>query len=129
MQTPDAYQAEADERNMNSRMLVEFVDGSKTMVEMAAIANADRINSRHSRHARPCGLDPKTLPLRLSPQKDGGVLHGIGRVDFSVGKGVAPGVFVIVEAEHPRIWERMKDLKMGAGPIFFLFAPVSPDLA
>jgi predicted homoserine dehydrogenase-like protein len=25
---------------MNPRMLVEFVDGSKTMVEMAAIANA-----------------------------------------------------------------------------------------
>ncbi len=31
---------EATRRNMNVRMLVEFVDGSKTMVEMAAIANA-----------------------------------------------------------------------------------------
>ena len=31
---------EAKRRNMNPRMLVEFVDGSKTMVEMAAISNA-----------------------------------------------------------------------------------------
>ena len=37
---PDDYRAEAERRNMNPRMLVEFVDGSKTMVEMAAIANA-----------------------------------------------------------------------------------------
>ncbi len=38
--TPDAYEEEAARRHMNPRMLVEFVDGSKTMVEMAAIANA-----------------------------------------------------------------------------------------
>ena len=38
--TPDAYVEEATRRNMNPRMLVEFVDGSKTMVEMVALANA-----------------------------------------------------------------------------------------
>ncbi len=38
--TPDDYRQEADRRNMNVRLLVEFIDGSKTMVEMAAIANA-----------------------------------------------------------------------------------------
>src|SRR5690606_4720058 len=37
---PDDYREEAVRRNMNPRMLVEFVDGSKTMVEMCAIANA-----------------------------------------------------------------------------------------
>src|SRR5690606_25588675 len=37
---PDDYREEAKRRNMNPRMLVEFVDGSKTMVEMCAIANA-----------------------------------------------------------------------------------------
>ena len=37
---PDDYEEEAARRHMNVRMLVEFVDGSKTMVEMAAIANA-----------------------------------------------------------------------------------------
>lgn len=37
--TPDTYLEEAIRRHMNPRMLVEFFDGSKTMVEMAAIAN------------------------------------------------------------------------------------------
>ncbi|MCF6302128.1 MAG: homoserine dehydrogenase, partial [Devosiaceae bacterium] len=36
---PDEYREEAARRNMNPRMLVEFVDGSKTAVEMAAIAH------------------------------------------------------------------------------------------
>ena len=40
MRRPPDYMDEAKRRNMNPRMLVEFVDGSKTMVEMAAIANA-----------------------------------------------------------------------------------------
>jgi predicted homoserine dehydrogenase-like protein len=37
---PDDYRAEAAARNMNPRMLVEFVDGSKTAVEMTCIGNA-----------------------------------------------------------------------------------------
>jgi predicted homoserine dehydrogenase-like protein len=120
--TPDAYQAEADERNMNSRMLVEFVDGSKTMVEMAAIANATGLIPDIAGMHGPA-VGPKDLASTLIPKKDGGVLNDIGRVDFSVGNGVAPGVFVIVEAQHPRIWERMKDLKMGEGPYFSFLRP------
>lgn len=120
--TPDAYQAEADERHMNSRMLVEFVDGSKTMVEMAAIANATGLIPDVAGMHGPA-VGPKELASTLIPKKDGGILSDIGRVDFSVGKGVAPGVFVVVEAQHPRIWERMKDLKMGDGPYFSFLRP------
>ena len=120
--TPDAYAAEARARHMNARMLVEFVDGSKTMVEMAAIANATGlIPDCDGMHGPAAG--PKELATTLIPQKDGGVLSGIGRVDFSVGKGLAPGVFVVAEAEHPRVWERMKDLKMGDGPYFSFIRP------
>jgi predicted homoserine dehydrogenase-like protein len=36
---------------------------------------------------------------------------------------VAPGVFVIVEAEHPRIIERMDDLHIGKGPYYSFFRP------
>lgn len=120
--TPDAYQVEAETRNMNARMLVEFVDGSKTMVEMAAIANATGlIPDKPGMHGPAAG--PKELATTLIPQKDGGVLSDAGRVDYSVGAGVAPGVFVIAEAEHPRIWERMTDLKMGEGPYFSFIRP------
>lgn len=120
--TPDRYQAEADARNMNPRMLVEFVDGSKTMVEMAAIANATGlVPDKPGMHGPAVG--PDALATQLIPAKDGGLLSGAGRVDYSVGKGLAPGVFVVAKAEHPRIWERMKDLKMGDGPYFAFIRP------
>ena len=120
--TPDAYQEEADRRNMNARMLVEFVDGSKTMVEMAAIANATGlVPDRPGMHGPAAG--PKELSKVLIPEADGGVLSAPGRVDFSVGKGLAPGVFVVAEMGHPRIRERMEDLKMGEGPYFTFLRP------
>ncbi|MEM9779620.1 MAG: homoserine dehydrogenase, partial [Pseudomonadota bacterium] len=120
--TPDVYMAEADERNMNARMLVEFVDGSKTMVEMVAIANATGlIPDRPGMHGPAAG--PDMLSKVLIPKADGGVLEGPGRVDYSIGKGVSPGVFVVIEAEHPRVHERLRDLKMGDGPYFTLIRP------
>jgi len=120
--TPDAYMAEATERNMNARLLVEFVDGSKTAVEMAAIGNATGlIPDVDGMHGPAAG--PKELAKVLIPEKDGGILSGIGKVDYSIGKGVSPGVFCIVEAEHPRIHERMKDLKMGDGPYYEFIRP------
>jgi predicted homoserine dehydrogenase-like protein len=119
---PDDYQEEADRRNMNVRMLVEFVDGSKTMVEMAAIANATGlvpdIPGMHGPRAT-----VSELASVLIPQDDGGVLSKPGCVDFSIGKGVSPGIFVIIKAEHPRIHERMADLKMGEGPYFTFHRP------
>ena len=120
--TPDAYAEEAKRRNMNVRMLVEFVDGSKTMVEMAAIANATGlVPDCQGMHGPSATLDQ--LAKILVPKKDGGVLSRIGVVDYSIGKGVAPGVFVVAEMSHPRISERMEDLKMGHGPYFTFHRP------
>ena len=121
--TPDVYLAEAVRRHMNPRMLVEFVDGSKTMVEMAAIANATGlIPDRPGMHGPAAGRDE--LNKVLIPASAGGVLSsGEGRVDYTVGKGVAPGVFVVAEMDHPRIRERMEDLKMGSGPYFTFLRP------
>ena len=100
---------------MNPRMLVEFVDGSKTMVEMAAIANATGlVPDRPGMHGP--AATREELSKVLCPTSDGGVLSRKGVVDFTVGKGVAPGVFVIAEMAHPRLRERMNDLKLGEGP-------------
>ncbi|TIL38467.1 MAG: homoserine dehydrogenase [Mesorhizobium sp.] len=119
---PDDYRAEALRRNMNPRMLVEFVDGSKTMVEMCAIANATGlvpdIAGMHGPKA-----DRDELAKVLIPRADGGILSRKGVVDYTIGKGVAPGVFVIVEATHPRIIERMDDLHIGHGPYYSFFRP------
>jgi predicted homoserine dehydrogenase-like protein len=120
--TPDAYAEEARRRNMNPRMLVEFVDGSKTMIEMTAIANATGLlPDIPGMHGPNAPLD--TLHNVLCPAEDGGLLSRKGVVDFTVAKGVAPGVFVIAEMSHPRLRERMNDLKLGAGPYYTFFRP------
>ncbi len=119
---PADYVDEANRRNMNPRMLVEFVDGSKTMVEMAAIANATGLvpdcPGMHGPNA-----DRETLPKVLIPKADGGVLEKSGVVDYTIGKGVAPGVFVIAKANHPRVVERMDDLHVGVGPYYGFYRP------
>lgn len=119
---PADYEKEAAERNMNARMLVEFVDGSKTAIEMVAIANATGlVPDVPGMHGPTATLDE--LASVLCPREDGGVLHRKGVVDYSIGKGVAPGVFCIIETRHPRVLERMVDLKVGKGPYFTIFRP------
>ncbi len=120
--TPDMYEEEARRRNMNPRMLVEFVDGSKTMVEMTAIANATGLIPDVPGMHGPSATKEQLSKI-LVPKEDGGVLSRKGVVDFSIGKGVAPGVFVVAEMRHPRIRERMEDLKMGEGPYFTFHRP------
>ncbi len=119
---PSDYIEEATRRNMNPRVLVEFVDGSKTAVEMAAIANATGlvpdIPGMHGPNA-----SRKDLAKILIPKADGGILNNMGVVDYTIGKGVAPGVFVIAKATHPRIIERMDDLHIGTGPYYGFFRP------
>ncbi len=119
---PADYVEEAQRRNMNPRMLVEFVDGSKTMVEMAAIANATGLTpdipGMHGPNA-----DRDAIAKVLIPREAGGILSRKGVVDFTIGKGVAPGVFVVVEATHPRIIERMDDLHVGTGPYYCFHRP------
>lgn len=119
---PADYEREASERNMNARMLVEFVDGSKTAIEMVAIANATGlVPDVPGMHGPTATLEE--LASVLCPREDGGVLHRKGVVDYSIGKGVAPGVFCIIETRHPRVLERMIDLKVGKGPYFTIFRP------
>lgn len=119
---PADYEAEARERNMNPRMLVEFVDGSKTMVEMVAIANATGlVPDVPGMHGPSAPRDQ--LQAYFCPKDEGGILNRKGVVDFSVAKGVAPGVFVVAEMRHPRVRERMNDLHLGPGPYYSFFRP------
>jgi predicted homoserine dehydrogenase-like protein len=119
---PADYEEEARARNMNARMLVEFVDGSKTMVEMVAVANATGlvpdVPGMHGPKAT-----REELAQVLCTSEDGGILARSGVVDYSIGKGIAPGVFCIVKPRHPRVLERMVDLKVGPGPCFSIMRP------
>jgi predicted homoserine dehydrogenase-like protein len=119
---PEQYEAEAKARNMNARMLVEFVDGSKTAIEMVAIAQATGFAPDVPGMHGPTATREELASV-LVPKEDGGLLTRKGVVDYSIGKGVAPGVFCIVEGRHPRVTERLIDLKLGKGPYFTLMRP------
>ncbi|MDB4273630.1 homoserine dehydrogenase, partial [bacterium] len=87
-----------------------------------AIANATGlVPDVPGMHGPNAGRD--TLAKVLIPREDGGVLLKKGVVDYTIGKGVAPGVFVVVEATHPRIIERMDDLHVGTGPYYAFHRP------
>ena len=120
--TPDAYVAEATRRNMNPRMLVEFVDGSKTMVEMVALANATGlVPDTPGMHGPSAPID--SLHKTFCPREEGGLLSRKGAVDFTIARGVAPGVFAVAEMRHPRLRERMSDLRLGDGPYYTFYRP------
>jgi predicted homoserine dehydrogenase-like protein len=112
---------EARSKNMNPRMLAAFVDGSKTMVEMAALANAigfePDIPGMHGPRANAADL---TSVFR--PQADGGILTRTGVVDYVTGD-VAPGVFAVVRSADPAIVADLGYLGMGDGPYFALIRP------
>ena len=120
--TPAEFEEIARSRNMNARMLVEFVDGSKTMIEMVAVANATGLVPDVPGMHGPAAMRDELAQV-LCTKADGGILSKSGVVDYSIGKGVAPGVFCIVKPRHPRVLERMTDLKVGPGPCYTIFRP------
>ena len=119
--TPDSCREEAESKGMNPKMLSAFKDGSKTMVELAAMSNATGlvpdIPGMHG-----AKVDVQDLNKVFIPKEDGGLLSRRGCVDYSTGK-VAPGVFVIVTSPDPRIRVDMKFYSMGPGPYYTLYRP------
>ncbi len=116
-----AVQKEAARRGLSPNMLVEFVDGSKTMIEMAAVSNATGlIPDVRGMHGPTTDRDHLNQTFAL--KQDGGVLDRMGVVDFGIGR-VAPGVFLIVRTDHPRLREALVLRDMGNGPYYTLFRP------
>ncbi|MFZ6028586.1 MAG: NAD(P)H-dependent oxidoreductase [Chloroflexota bacterium] len=112
---------EANRRGLSPNMLIEFIDGSKTMIEMAAVSNATGlVPDVRGMHGPTTDRDHLNQTFAL--KQDGGVLHKMGVVDYGIGR-VAPGVFLIVRTDHPRLREAMILRDMGNGPYYTLFRP------
>ena len=120
-ETPDTLQAEAAAKGMNPKMLCEFVDGSKAMIEMASLANTTGLRvSRRGMHG-PESTVP-TLHETFKLREDGGILERPGVVDYCTGP-VAPGVFVVVRTDHAYVQHELDYLHMGAGPYYSFYRP------
>ena len=115
------WQEKAAARRMNPRMLLEFVDGSKTMIEMTAVSNATGlIPDCRGMHGPHCNVaDLKTV---FSLKSQGGILDKEGIVDFGIGD-INPGVFVVVTTDQKRIVDGLVQRDMGKGPNYLLYRP------
>ncbi|MES2752720.1 MAG: Gfo/Idh/MocA family oxidoreductase [Pseudomonadota bacterium] len=99
---------EAQSAGMNPQMFNSFLDGTKSAIEMAAIANACGLDVPVNGLAfPPCGVDD--LPHVMRPVEAGGVLEksGIAEVVSSLERDGRPvfrdlrwGVYVVLEAPN-----------------------------
>ena len=113
--TPDGVWAhygltaeEASAAGMNPQMFNSFLDGTKSAIEMAAIANATGLDVPSAGLAfPPCGVDD--LPHVLRPRSDGGILERAGQVEVvsslerdgrPVFRDLRWGVYVVLEAPN-----------------------------
>ena len=113
--TPDGvwqhYGLTADEAaaaGMNSQMFNSFLDGTKSAIEMAAIANACDLAAPSGGLAfPPCSTDD--LQSTLIPRADGGVLEAAGMVEVvsslnrdgsEVSRDLRWGVYVVIKAPN-----------------------------
>jgi predicted homoserine dehydrogenase-like protein len=119
--TPEGLAAEAARKRMNPKMLTEFVDGSKAMIEMAALANTTGLEMSRRGMYGPASTVP-TLHQTFALAEDGGVLDRPGVVDYCIGP-VSPGVFVVVRTDDDYVQHEMSYLQMGDGPYFSLYRP------
>ena len=119
--TPESLAEEAASKGMNPKMLCSFVDGTKTMVEMAALANATGyaidVPGMHGQQ-----INLSELAEKLRPEADGGIVSQPRVVEYVTGD-VAPGVFVTVKATNPVVHEELDYLKLGHGPYYQLYRP------
>jgi predicted homoserine dehydrogenase-like protein len=119
--TDEKWAKEAARRGLNPNMLIEFVDGSKTMIEMAAVSNATGlVPDVRGMHGPSTTRDLLNQVFTL--KEHGGVLNRTGVVDYGIG-GIHPGVFLIVTTGHPRLRQAMVYRDMGDGPYYTLFRP------
>ncbi|GAB4481723.1 MAG: Gfo/Idh/MocA family oxidoreductase [Burkholderiaceae bacterium] len=64
---------------LNAQMFNSFLDGTKSAIEMCAVANATGLAAPDGLSFPPCGVDD--LPRVLRPREDGGVLAHRGQVE------------------------------------------------
>jgi len=118
--TPESVADIAKVKGASPRMICAFKDGTKTMVEMTAMANATGfvpdVTGAHGAES-----DAKHLPQVLSLKEEGGVLNRYGVVEYI--NGVAPGVFVICSTDEPDVMATLKYIEMGDGPNYALYRP------
>ena len=120
--TPETCRAEAERKNMNPKMLSAFKDGTKTMVELAAMANATGlvpdVPGAHGQAVDVPDLNKVLVPADRRRHPDS---PGLRRI-FD-GQGGAGRLRHRHDRRRQRTREDMAFYSMGDGPYYTLYRP------
>jgi predicted homoserine dehydrogenase-like protein len=118
---PASLEEYASKRGSSGKMMTSFVDGTKSMIEMACLSNATGLipdcRGMHSPKAKIAEL----LSV-FCLTSEGGILEKEGVVDFVIGD-LAPGVFLVFSTQNKLTKELLNYLLMGEGPNYLLYRP------
>lgn len=118
---PETLREFSREKGTNPYMMTSFVDGTKSMIEMACLSNATGlIPDIRGMHGPKANI--KEIKDILIPKRDGGILNKTGVVDFVIGD-LAPGVFLVYTTDSEIVRKNLEYLKNGSGPYFLLYKP------
>jgi predicted homoserine dehydrogenase-like protein len=120
--TPESVAESARRARKDPFQVASYVDGTKTMFEMACAANAT--GCRPMQRGM-CGPEAtlETISRVFALEEDGGITKFPGAIDFVQGSAMAGGVFVTVKIEDERIQADLEYLKVGRGKYFTFFRP------
>ncbi|BAB04493.1 NAD(P)H-dependent oxidoreductase [Halalkalibacterium halodurans] len=117
---PQTAAEEAKRKGASPKMLASFQDGTKTMVEMTAVANATGFLPDKPGMNGFVGT-VEELPAIFRRKEEGGQVENERIVEYI--NGVAPGVFAIVKSDKEEVNHEMTYLSMGEGPNYVLYRP------
>ena len=102
-------------------MMTSFVDGTKSMIEMACLSNATGLvpDVRGMHGPR---IDIKDIVSTFRLKSDGGILEKEGVVDFVIGD-LAPGVFLVYSTKNRLVRDLISYLNLGSGPNYLIYKP------
>lgn len=120
--TPESVAAAARQAGKDPYQVASYVDGTKTMFEMACAANATGCQPMQRGMCGP-QASLETVSQVFALQEDGGIARFPGAVDFVQGSSMAGGVFVTVRVEDPRLRADLEYLKVGRGKYYTFFRP------
>jgi predicted homoserine dehydrogenase-like protein len=120
--TPDVVAESAQKAGKDPYQVASYVDGTKTMFEMACAANATGcLPQQRSMIGPEAHLGNVSQIFAL--KEDGGLIERPHTVDFVQGSSMTGGVFITVRVEGARIRSDLEYLKVGKGYYYTFFRP------
>ena len=120
--TPDTVAESARRADKDPFQVASYVDGTKTMFEMACAANATGCLPMQRGMIGP-EATIETVSQIFALEDDGGITKFPGAVDFVQGPSMSGGVFITVRVQDARIQADLNYLKVGQGKYFTFFRP------